>query len=95
VHRFYAAMNQIGFRLGSPDPGPVTALLFDAREPAISLWQGLLDAGIYTNLMVPPSTPAGLSIVRISLSAAHSDQDIDRMIEVLGQLAPRVKTAAA
>jgi 8-amino-7-oxononanoate synthase len=54
VHRFHAAMSQIGFRLGSPDPGPVTALLFDAREPAMSLWQGLLDAGIYTNLMVPP-----------------------------------------
>jgi 8-amino-7-oxononanoate synthase len=95
VHRFYTAMNQIGYRLGSPDPGPVTALLFDSRDAAISLWQGLLDAGIYTNLMVPPSTPAGLSIVRISLSAAHADEDIARMIEVLAELAPRVRTAAA
>jgi 8-amino-7-oxononanoate synthase len=59
------------------------------------LWQDLLDAGIYTNLMVPPSTPAGLSIVRISLSAAHSDEDVGRMIEVLGQIAPRLKPAAA
>jgi 8-amino-7-oxononanoate synthase len=95
VHRFYAAMKQIGYRLGSTDPGPVTALLFDSRESAIGLWQGLLGAGIYTNLMVPPSTPAGLAIVRISLSAAHSDEDIGRMIEVLGQLAPRAKIAAA
>jgi 8-amino-7-oxononanoate synthase len=95
VHRFYSAMNQIGYRLGSSDPGPVTALLFDSREAAIGLWQGLLDEGIYTNLMVPPSTPAGLSIVRISLSAAHSDEDIGRMIDVLGRLAPRAKTAAA
>jgi 8-amino-7-oxononanoate synthase len=45
--------------------------------------------------MVPPSTPAGLSIVRISLSAAHSDADIDRMIEVLGRLVPQLKPAAA
>ena len=59
------------------------------------LWQGLLDEGVYTNLMVPPSTPAGLSIVRISLSAAHSDEDIGRLIDVLTRLAPQVLSAAA
>jgi 8-amino-7-oxononanoate synthase len=59
------------------------------------LWQGLLDNGIYTNLMVPPSTPAGLNIVRISLSAAHADEDIGRMIDVLGKLATQLKPAAA
>jgi len=95
VHRFYAAMQQAGYRLGSADPGPVTALLFSEREAAMRLWQGLLDAGVYTNLMVPPSTPAGLSIVRISLSAAHSDEDIGRLIEVLTRLAPQVISAAA
>ncbi len=67
----------------------MTALVFSEREQAIALWQGLLDAGIYTNLMVPPSTPAGLNIVRISLSAAHSDDDIGRMIDVLGTLLSR------
>jgi 8-amino-7-oxononanoate synthase len=73
----------------------VTALLFSDRESAIGLWKGLLDAGIYTNLMVPPSTPAGLFIVRISLSAAHSDEQVGRMIEALARLAPGAKTAAA
>jgi 8-amino-7-oxononanoate synthase len=95
VHRFYAAMRQAGYRLGSADPGPVTALLFSEREAAMRLWQGLLDEGVYTNLMVPPSTPAGLSIVRISLSAAHSDEDIGRLIDVLTRLAPQVLSAAA
>jgi 8-amino-7-oxononanoate synthase len=95
IRRFYKAVNQQGYRTGTTDPGPVTALVFDTREQAIALWQGLLDEGIYTNLMVPPSTPAGLNIVRISLSAAHSDEDIGRMIDVLGRLAKQFKTAAA
>jgi 8-amino-7-oxononanoate synthase len=95
IHRFYDAVSKLGYRVGSTDPGPVAALVFSEREVAIALWQGLLDAGIYTNLMVPPSTPAGLNIVRISLSAAHSDENIGRMIEVLGQLAVQVKPAAA
>ncbi len=95
ARRFHAAMEKAGYRLGSPDAGPVTALLFDSRETAMALWQGLLDDGVYTNLMVPPSTPAGLSIVRISLSAAHSDADVDRLIEVLTRLAPRQASRAA
>ena len=60
--------------------GVVAALVFDARESAIAHWRALLDSGIYTNLMVPPATPSGLSIVRISLSAAHTDEDIDRIL---------------
>jgi 8-amino-7-oxononanoate synthase len=95
IHRFYKAVKQLGYRTGSDDPGPVTALVFNEREQAMGLWQGLLDNGIYTNLMVPPSTPAGLNIVRISLSAAHSDEDIGRMIDVLGKLATQLKPAAA
>jgi len=95
IHRFYKAVNQLGYRTGTTDPGPVTALVFETRDQAIALWQGLLDEGIYTNLMVPPSTPAGLNIVRISLSAAHSDEDIGRMIDALGRLAKHLKTAAA
>ncbi len=62
IHRFHKAVNQLGYRSGSTDPGPVTALVFSEREQAIELWQGLLDEGIYTNLMVPPSTrPASTS----------------------------------
>jgi len=95
IQRFSKAVQQLGYRTGSNDPGPVTALVFGEREQAIGLWQGLLDEGIYTNLMVPPSTPAGLNIVRISLSAAHSDEDIGRMIDVLGRLARQLKPAAA
>ena len=94
IGRFTEAVTQLGYRTGSKDPGPVTALVFDERATAIAHWQGLLDAGIYTNLMVPPATPAGLNIVRISLSAAHSDAQISRMIEAFEALAKRLRPAA-
>ncbi len=53
----YAEVARLGYRLGTDTPGPVVALVFDARDAALALWQGLLDAGIYTNLMIPPATP--------------------------------------
>jgi 8-amino-7-oxononanoate synthase len=88
VHRLYAGLERMGYTLGSKAPGPIAALVHTERETAIAHWQGLLDAGIYTNLMVPPATPGGLSIVRISLSAAHTDDDIGRILESLEAFAP-------
>jgi 8-amino-7-oxononanoate synthase len=87
VHRLYAGLERLGYVLGAKVPGPIAALVFNERETAIALWQGLLDRGIYTNLMVPPATPSGLSVVRISLSAAHTDEDITRILESLEALA--------
>ena len=76
-------------------PGSRQREIFGERETAIGHWQGLLDAGIYTNLMIPPAAPSGKYIVRISLSAAHSDEDIDYIIGALEALASRRQPAAA
>lgn len=89
AERLYAEAARLGYRLGTNAPGPVAALVFDTRDAALALWQGLLDAGIYTNLMIPPATPSGLSLVRISLSAAHSDDDISQIIAALAAHAQR------
>jgi 8-amino-7-oxononanoate synthase len=83
AERLYAEVTRLGYRLGTDVPGPVAALVFETREEAQALWQSLLDAGIYTNLMIPPATPAGVSLVRISLSAAHSDDDIHQIVSAL------------
>lgn len=87
--RLYAELARLGYRLGSEVPAPIAALLFDDRNDAVDHWQALLEAGIYTNLMVPPAAPSGLNVVRISLSAAHSDEDITRIVEALGAHARR------
>jgi 8-amino-7-oxononanoate synthase len=95
VERLYAELRRLRYRLGSPAAGPVAALIFDEREAAIEHWQGLLDAGVYTNLMIPPAAPSGLNIVRISLSAAHSDEQISRIVGALETLARRGRPSAA
>ena len=38
-------------------------------QEAIALWKGLLERGIYVNLMLPPAAPEGKSLVRCSVSA--------------------------
>ena len=69
--------------MGSDIPGPVAAIILPDRATALAHWRGLLDAGVYANLMIPPATPSGLNLLRISMSAAHSDQDVDRILQAL------------
>lgn len=95
ARRLYAELGRLGYRVGSGAPGPVAALVFAERDEAVRHWQGLLDAGIYTNLMIPPATPSGLNIVRISLSAAHSDEHVSRIVDALEALANRRRPPAA
>lgn len=95
AERLYAEAGRLGYRLGTATPGPVAAIVFAERADALALWQGLLDSGIYTNLMIPPATPAGTSLVRISLSAAHTDQDITQIIAALADQARRLQLPVA
>jgi 8-amino-7-oxononanoate synthase len=95
VERLYGELKRLDYRVGSESQGPVAALVFKERDQAIAHWRGLLEAGIYTNLMVPPATPSGLNIVRLSLSAAHSDEDITRIVTALEALAKRLRPSTA
>lgn len=85
--RLYAALSEMGYQLGSSTPGPVAAIILPDRATALDHWRGLLDAGVYANLMIPPATPSGLNLLRISLSAAHTDEDVDSVIAALAGLA--------
>ena len=86
VQRLYSALAEYGYHVGSDRPGPVAAIILPDRESALAHWRGLLDNGVYANLMVPPATPKGLNLLRISLSAAHTPAQIDTIIEAFGRL---------
>ncbi|TWB46297.1 hypothetical protein FBZ92_15810, partial [Nitrospirillum viridazoti] len=42
----------------------------------------LLEAGLYTNVSLPPATPKGLALLRSSVSAAHSRSQIDHALSL-------------
>jgi len=48
---------------------------------AIGMWKALFDAGVYTNVAVPPAVPAGSAVLRTSYMAAHTDEQMDRVID--------------
>ena len=81
----YARLKELGYTLG-PEPGPIIAVIFDAHEAAIGMWRKLLENNIYTNLVLPPAVPGDKSLIRCSISAAHTQDQIDYLIETFAKL---------
>jgi 8-amino-7-oxononanoate synthase len=76
VHQLYSHLQQLGYRLG-PEPSPVIATILESPQQALALWKGLLENGIYVNLILPPAAPEGSSLVRCSVSAVHTREQMD------------------
>ena len=81
-NRLYGGLAQAGFEVG-PEPNPIVALKMRDKETAVRFWNRLIDRGLYANLALPPATPGSLSLIRCSVSAAHTDAQIDRAISVM------------
>lgn len=75
ARRLYARLQELGYRLG-PEPSPIIAVRFTQREQAYALWTALIERGVYVNLVVPPATPDGSSLLRCSVSAGHTPEQI-------------------
>ncbi|VAV90070.1 Serine palmitoyltransferase [hydrothermal vent metagenome] len=83
--QLYAGLKNAGFELG-PQVSPIVAIRMQDAEKAVLLWNGLLEAGIYTNLALPPATPSGWYLLRSSISAAHSSQQIALAVELCSKI---------
>jgi 8-amino-7-oxononanoate synthase len=80
--RLYRALKLAGFEVG-PEPNAIVALKMTDKETAVRFWNRLIDRGIYANLALPPATPGSLSLIRCSISAAHTEAQIDRAVSAM------------
>jgi 8-amino-7-oxononanoate synthase len=85
ANRLYEGLQALGLHLG-PEVSPVVAVRLNKKEDALSSWNRLLKAGIYTNLMIPPASPDGFSYLRCSVSAAHTPEQLEEIISAFARL---------
>jgi 7-keto-8-aminopelargonate synthetase-like enzyme len=95
--RLHAGFRGLGLEVGCPEVSPVIAVKCADEISAIAMWNALLEAGVYVNIAVPPGTPGKLCLLRCSVSAAHTFDDIDRIIALFAEVVavrPELKRAA-
>jgi 7-keto-8-aminopelargonate synthetase-like enzyme len=75
----HKGLRDLGFKLGTDEPqSAIIAVIMPDLEKGAAMWEALLENGLYVNLARPPATPAGMTLLRCSLCAEHtSDQVAD------------------
>ena len=73
-----AGLAQLGYQVAERVESPIVAAQVGDNWSAGMLWRSLLENGVYTNCAIPPAVPRAL--LRTSVMATHSAQDIDRAL---------------
>jgi 8-amino-7-oxononanoate synthase len=66
-----------------PSITPIQPLLVGANADAVQMSQQLLQRGLLVPAIRTPTVPAGTARLRITLSSAHSANDVARLVEAL------------
>jgi 8-amino-7-oxononanoate synthase len=82
--RLFHGFKALGLDLGCDVVSPVVAVRCPDELSTVAMWNALLKAGVYVNIALPPGTPNKLCLLRCSVSAAHTEAEIDRIIELFG-----------
>ncbi|MGE8134537.1 serine palmitoyltransferase [Novosphingobium subterraneum] len=70
-----------GFQLGTSEAqSAIIAVIMPDLERGAAMWEALLHEGLYVNLARPPATPAGMTLLRCSLCAEHSAEQVGKII---------------
>lgn len=79
----HQGLRDLGFKLGTETPqSAIIAVIMPDLERGAMMWEALLENGLYVNLARPPATPAGMTLLRCSLCAEHTSEQV---ADILGR----------
>lgn len=77
----HQGLRDLGFKLGTETPqSAIIAVIMPDLERGAMMWEALLKEGLYVNLARPPATPAGMTLLRCSLCAEHSAEQVQTIL---------------
>jgi glycine C-acetyltransferase/8-amino-7-oxononanoate synthase len=77
----HKGLRDLGFELGTETPqSAIIAVIMPDLERGAMMWEALLKEGLYVNLARPPATPAGMTLLRCSLCAEHTAEQVQTIL---------------
>jgi 8-amino-7-oxononanoate synthase len=78
----HKGLRDLGFKLGTEEPqSAIIAVIMPDLEKGAMMWEALLHNGLYVNLARPPATPAGMTLLRCSLCAEHTSEQVQDILQ--------------
>ena len=79
--RMIGEFKRLGFDVGKTET-PIVPLVIGDDVLTFQYYRALLEHGVYANPVVSPAAPPGGALIRTSYMAIHSDDELDRALEV-------------
>jgi len=83
--RMRSDLRELGFDVGRSQT-PIIPVFIGDSMAALRVWKGLFDAGIYTNVAIPPATPPGKALLRTSYMATHTEEQMERVLNAFASV---------
>jgi 8-amino-7-oxononanoate synthase len=81
--------HELGFNTGTSVSPIIPIFVGDDMRAAI-IWKTLFEAGVYVNMVVSPAVPEGKQLLRTSYMATHTDQQLNKVLEVFSEVGKQV-----
>ncbi|CAD7704521.1 unnamed protein product [Ostreobium quekettii] len=72
-----------GSALGAAAQSPILPLVVGSEQEALDFSRQLLEAGLHVPAIRPPTVPQGMCRLRLTLSAAHSFEDVGKLVQAI------------
>ena len=77
--RLAQGLTRLGFRLAASE-SPILPIIVGDPDRAMNLAQALIDQGVYAPAIRPPTVPPATSRIRLTITADHTDEQIDQAL---------------
>ena len=94
IRQFREGAQQIGLAL-MDSPTPIQPIVIGDSAQALHLSSMLRERGLLVTAIRPPTVPAGSARLRVTLSAAHSEAQVQLLLNALAECYPQLESADA
>jgi 8-amino-7-oxononanoate synthase len=87
----HAGLRARGFELATATPeSAIVAVMMPDQVTTARMWSELIGLGVYVNMARPPATPAGTFLLRTSLCAEHTPEQVEAVLDAFATAAERL-----
>ncbi len=84
-NKMLVGLKELGFNTGNTET-PIIPIIIGEPEPTFLTWRLLFERGLYTNPVVSPGVPAGMSLLRTSYMANHTEEQLDCALDIMADV---------
>jgi 8-amino-7-oxononanoate synthase len=93
AERMRQGYRSLGYTIGNSQT-PIIPIIIGDQMKTIMVWKALMEAGVYTNVALPPAVPEDMSLLRTSYMATHTDDQMDRVLEIFAKVGKEMGATA-